>query len=871
MTSSRSFWQLLTSSSDSPAIHSVAIPMLQRDYAQGRPDPDTAAKRRAFVEALRGAFAPTPAGKTVQPLGLDFVYGTLDNGVLTPLDGQQRLTTLWLLHWYLAARTNCDLSEALGRFSYDARVSARDFGQALATQCRSLPPLKANQLADHLANQPWFQLAWHRDATVRGMLTMINEIHRQFADVDAPAALAALLGKTAPAPITFEFLNLGEHHLSDRLYTRMNARGKALTPFENWKAQFDELLCKHHPDRAQEFANKLDGDWTDCFWRNRDRSKEAGNDPAQLVDAPMLAFFDFVTRMLWLRAFPEKQDATTADATGVVTLEHYFAVYEKQPQTQRSADFKFLVDALTTLTAVNEPMDDWFAGLLSTQWPVEASHRPVRLLTGWGPKGVANSSQVNLLRTCCHRAAESGTWWVDQLLFFTTLVYGAQRGTLPAADPVLRDLLRIVRNRLLSERSAARYSFDLNSERIKVKLPVLLREITMLAEAVAADAATGADAYTTLVKWAGGNEAAAKSYTHELQKAPFMAPSSRWREQLLRVEDSEHFRGALHLLKLTTLQRDETTLKLKIDAVESLWLNPAIADSSKFTNLVIRALMATSDDTFGAYDGNYLFLGGKTNGWNRLLTRDTAPAAAIAFDAFAAQYARASGATWESRLDAVISEQLPRLRKYVVSDNTESGNWRRRWSYYFAKYPGMAFQENEYKSCLYKWWNWQTVGRYYQSCALLSNKILKGANLNPFVSAAYEVYQQRLTTSGGVPNKFKMNYFYAQTGDEHPLLIELEATSAMPAVDIALCYGHDNPRDWRGWRLVSDHPLPEEIKDQFIFFPRVHEDEPNNTQHWLVGRKNLDDTRADLDDIELVIQFAEAWAAARAASPPANV
>ena len=41
-----------------------------------------------------------------EPVGLDFVYGEVENGTLRPLDGQQRLTTLFLLHWYLALRTD---------------------------------------------------------------------------------------------------------------------------------------------------------------------------------------------------------------------------------------------------------------------------------------------------------------------------------------------------------------------------------------------------------------------------------------------------------------------------------------------------------------------------------------------------------------------------------------------------------------------------------------------------------------------------------------------------------------------------------------------------------------------------------------------
>jgi hypothetical protein len=41
------------------------------------------------------------------PLNLDFIYGSMEShrpSDFLPLDGQQRLTTLFLLHWYMAWR-----------------------------------------------------------------------------------------------------------------------------------------------------------------------------------------------------------------------------------------------------------------------------------------------------------------------------------------------------------------------------------------------------------------------------------------------------------------------------------------------------------------------------------------------------------------------------------------------------------------------------------------------------------------------------------------------------------------------------------------------------------------------------------------------
>ena len=74
-------------------LQKIAIPLIQRDYAQGRMDGDVNRVRNRFLSALHDAI-------TDKPITLDFVYGDIDEkGVMTPLDGQQRLTTLFLLHW----------------------------------------------------------------------------------------------------------------------------------------------------------------------------------------------------------------------------------------------------------------------------------------------------------------------------------------------------------------------------------------------------------------------------------------------------------------------------------------------------------------------------------------------------------------------------------------------------------------------------------------------------------------------------------------------------------------------------------------------------------------------------------------------------
>ncbi|MBX3681637.1 MAG: DUF262 domain-containing protein, partial [Thauera sp.] len=82
----------------------IQVPLIQRDYAQGRADQQEV--REEFLAALHEALRLPPEAESL-PLNLDFIYGSVEGQVAScfqPLDGQQRLTTLFLLHWYLAWR-----------------------------------------------------------------------------------------------------------------------------------------------------------------------------------------------------------------------------------------------------------------------------------------------------------------------------------------------------------------------------------------------------------------------------------------------------------------------------------------------------------------------------------------------------------------------------------------------------------------------------------------------------------------------------------------------------------------------------------------------------------------------------------------------
>ena len=269
-----SFWQLITDTK----ISKIEIPIIQRDYAQGREDKKTEKVRDLFLDSLIKAIESKN-----ETLELDFVYGDVKNGVFQPLDGQQRLTTLFLLHWYLAYKTE-NLSETnkdyFKKFTYETRISSREFCNGLVENVENENVEKlgdGNSIREKIEDASWFFLSWKNDPTIKAMLVMLDSIESKLKKSnEEPSTLWKKLVLDTPPPITFHFRELKDIGLTDDLYIKMNARGKALTDFENFKARFEKHIEKkkweeNKVDRPTEtFSHKIDTVWTDLFWKYRD-------------------------------------------------------------------------------------------------------------------------------------------------------------------------------------------------------------------------------------------------------------------------------------------------------------------------------------------------------------------------------------------------------------------------------------------------------------------------------------------------------------------------------------------------------------------------------------------------------------------------
>ena len=265
-----SFWELLTDTVK------IEIPIIQRDYAQGREDKKTEKIRASFVDSIINAIESEE-----NSLELDFVYGDINNGIFQPLDGQQRLTTLFLLHWYLANITD-NLTETkhhFKKFTYETRISSREFCNELVEKGQNLG--KGETIREQIVDSSWFFLSWKNDPTIKAMLVMLDSIEERLKDKNKEELRnywQKLISENPP--ITFHFKQLNDIGLTDDLYIKMNARGKPLTDFENFKAHFEKHIKGGNEEEKDweedvrkkpknSFSHRIDTIWTDLFWKHK--------------------------------------------------------------------------------------------------------------------------------------------------------------------------------------------------------------------------------------------------------------------------------------------------------------------------------------------------------------------------------------------------------------------------------------------------------------------------------------------------------------------------------------------------------------------------------------------------------------------------
>lgn len=388
-------------------ISKILIPKIQRSYAQGRSDTHAVKTRERFLGAIYEALSEN------RPLTLDFIYGNVRKGCLVPLDGQQRLTTLWLLHWYAARKASVQV-EWLSKFTYDTRYSARDFMVRLVY----FEPVRKRSLQAEIRNQGWFPMDWNNDSTVSSMLTMLDAIDAKFSDMDDLWNKLDL--------VRFFFMSVDEMELTDDIYIKMNSRGKPLTDFEHFKAELiKKLRVVADEDSVKRISRKIDIDWTDLFWPYRGGSN--------IIDDEFLRYFLLICHLITYR-----RNRSTADIAGkdfFNLIEDIFGgVDSKDNMLFMEKAFDCWVAVAKSNTDSSSPIASFFADYLSEEHE-EGKSIPLDRMSS------------DIFGACLRgypfeRQSPNGQQWL--CTFYAFLVYLLNRAKVSDTD--FRRRLRIVLN-----------------------------------------------------------------------------------------------------------------------------------------------------------------------------------------------------------------------------------------------------------------------------------------------------------------------------------------------------------------------------------------------------------------------------------------
>lgn len=547
----------------------VRIPQLQRDYVQGS---DKAKEiRDLFIcDLVETLSADTPEAKQ-KTLHLDFIYGStyeeapasglhphwkegelhfdIPNSdvneptkVFLPLDGQQRLTSLWLLHWMLCPETEADAAKKLlSHFSYATRSSSRRFCAALVAHIDDgelKQQLKINKAKSALMEAPWFLPAWQKDPTVNSMIEMLVAIGTRLGEVDT----APLWKRLQEGAITFTVIEIqsNEFRLTDELYIKMNNRGRMLTDWECYKAKAIECLGEvvfteenaglweslqaneQEKTPADYFSFRVDGRWQDFFWHLSRGEESPLEDHVQRSDEMMRYFFTWWAEYRYYHY-------NTGECS------------DKMHVFKSAEEITLLFQVLNKLHEIGYPhgesakSQDQEKKFLETAFGV-VDEMPVEVrLHFTGSEG--NESRVgDLFRLLCEGKLERRHQVLVYYLLLRLVKYNEE-----ATGANLHDFLRVVRNFL--------YGIREENKKMAFTSGIELKELSRYAKYL--DEVLGEkEVYAGLSSKEISEETSqnVSAFHHEVEKAKWICAHPAEKAALFRLEEHDLLRGFLRNL-----------------------------------------------------------------------------------------------------------------------------------------------------------------------------------------------------------------------------------------------------------------------------------------------------------------------------------
>ena len=541
---------------------SFEIPIIQRDYAQGRSDERSKEIRKTFLGSLIAAVENYPQ-KNIE---LDFVYGKRNKNKVYLLDGQQRITTLYLLHWYLA---QCLQKPSLLKdvaLSYCVRQYADEFTKKISNESilidfSSIIPSQA------ICNCTWFFDAWKHDPTVKGMLNTLDTIHELLKDkkISKERYWQPLEEKA----VTFYWLDLEEHQLTDELYLKMNARGKQLSNFENFKASLVKRIAdngwEENIKEKESFSFKMDTIYTDLFWEYRGEEN--------VIDYEVINFFAGMAMIGY--ALKENSEAQQKRIQELFNNPLSVRVEEFEEN-----DFKLFMSYLDFYSAEKN---------ISIETKLWKYYNPNNK-RGFFEEFIKDENKGT------GEFYKGATY--PQRIFF----YALSELFIKVKDKAIREnFIRVVRNIIENATIDSAQSF--------VGAIKLMSELLKGVQ----------DIYWYLCKTAIQSNFASYQVTQEKQKAERIVANLEWKDVIWEAEDHPMFKGDIGFLLLET-ENDLSLFKKRYEVAKEMFDEKGVKGKYRENALLIRALVSRFDNWYLFW--SRLVFDSSTETWKRILRTD---------------------------------------------------------------------------------------------------------------------------------------------------------------------------------------------------------------------------------------------------------
>ena len=265
-------------------IEQIIVPEIQRDYVWGEQQVqnllnsllnDFKVKQEASKDDSAISNLPADAKeiyiKQKYASNIGFIYAYYDNEYPDKyflIDGQQRLTTIYLLQLAIAIKSK-RIDEFKQKFfksgilkiDYKVREASSEFLN------RFFENIISGLEVDEIKNQFWYFSEYENDKTIQSIINNFKIIQELLTNTNHIEEF----GKYVANMVDFWYFDTGISAQGEELYIYMNSRGELVQSNENLKAL---LLEKLNEAEKNKWGKKWE-DWQDIFWKHKGKNRNA--------------------------------------------------------------------------------------------------------------------------------------------------------------------------------------------------------------------------------------------------------------------------------------------------------------------------------------------------------------------------------------------------------------------------------------------------------------------------------------------------------------------------------------------------------------------------------------------------------------------